>query len=135
MSTPGYYRDEAVRCRARAAKSGDADAIKRWLQMAAEYEPLAEGMASGRPGRRSPTERRRCNACPCSSRKSSSNSRLRRNLTKKDEPSLGKMVQGCVRDNPGCRHSASQDALWLIRATLVEQAKGQARAADRDNAS
>jgi hypothetical protein len=28
------------------AKSSDADAIKRWLQMALEYEQLAETMAS-----------------------------------------------------------------------------------------
>jgi hypothetical protein len=29
-----------------AAKSRDADAIKRWLQMAADYDQLAESMAS-----------------------------------------------------------------------------------------
>jgi len=46
MSTPGYYRDEALRCRELAGKSRDADAIKRWLQMAAEYDQLAESMAS-----------------------------------------------------------------------------------------
>jgi hypothetical protein len=46
MSTPGYYKDEALRCRELAAKSRDADAIKRWLQMAAEYDQLAESMAS-----------------------------------------------------------------------------------------
>jgi hypothetical protein len=46
MSTPGYYRDEALRCRELAAKSRDADAIKRWLKMAAEYDQLAEMMAS-----------------------------------------------------------------------------------------
>ena len=46
MSTPGYYRDEALRCRELAAKSRDADAVKRWLQMAAEYDQLAESMAS-----------------------------------------------------------------------------------------
>jgi hypothetical protein len=49
MSTAGYYRAEAVRCRELAAKSLDADAIKRWLQMAAEYEQLAETMASLSP--------------------------------------------------------------------------------------
>jgi hypothetical protein len=46
MSTPGYYRDEALRCRELAAKSRDSDAIKRWLQMAVEYDQLAESMAS-----------------------------------------------------------------------------------------
>jgi N-dimethylarginine dimethylaminohydrolase len=46
MSTPAYYRDEAARCRELAAKSQDTDAIKRWLRMAAEYEQLAESMAS-----------------------------------------------------------------------------------------
>lgn len=46
MSTPGYYRDEALRCRELAAKSRDADAVKRWLQMAVEYDQLAESMAS-----------------------------------------------------------------------------------------
>ena len=46
MSTPAYYRDEALRCRELAAKSRDADAIKRWLQMAADYDQLAESMAS-----------------------------------------------------------------------------------------
>ena len=46
MSSPEYYRDEALRCRELAAKSRDAEAIKRWLQMALEYEQLAESMAS-----------------------------------------------------------------------------------------
>jgi hypothetical protein len=46
MSTPAYYKSEAARCRELATKSRDADAIKRWLQMALEYEQLAETMAS-----------------------------------------------------------------------------------------
>jgi hypothetical protein len=46
MSTSAYYRAEAARCRELATKSQDADAIKRRLQMAAEYEQLAESMAS-----------------------------------------------------------------------------------------
>jgi hypothetical protein len=46
MSSPGYYRDEALRCRELAAKSRDADAIKRWLQMALEYEQLADSMVA-----------------------------------------------------------------------------------------
>jgi hypothetical protein len=44
MSTVAYYKAEAARCRELAAKSQDADAIKRWLQMSAEYEQLAEAM-------------------------------------------------------------------------------------------
>jgi hypothetical protein len=46
MSTSAYYLSEAARCRDLAAKSDGADAIKRWLQMAAEYEQLADSMAS-----------------------------------------------------------------------------------------
>jgi hypothetical protein len=46
MSTPAYYRSEAERCRELAAKSRDADAVKRWLQMAMEYEQLAQSMVS-----------------------------------------------------------------------------------------
>jgi hypothetical protein len=44
MSSVAYYRAEAARCRELAAKSQDADAIKRWLQMSSEYELLAESM-------------------------------------------------------------------------------------------
>jgi len=46
MSTPAYYRDEALHCRELAAKSRDADAIKRWLLMAVEYDRLADSMAA-----------------------------------------------------------------------------------------
>jgi hypothetical protein len=46
MTTPGYYRDEALHCRELAAKSRDAAAIKRWLQMALEYDRLADSMAA-----------------------------------------------------------------------------------------
>ena len=46
MSTPGYYRSESARCRELATKSRDAAEIKRWLQMALEYEQLAETMGS-----------------------------------------------------------------------------------------
>jgi hypothetical protein len=49
MSTPDYYSNEAARCRALAVKSQDQDAIRRWLQIAAEYEMLAESMASVPP--------------------------------------------------------------------------------------
>ena len=47
MSTPAFYESQAARCREYAAKSGDANTIKRWLQLALEYEQLAETMASG----------------------------------------------------------------------------------------
>jgi hypothetical protein len=46
MSTPAFYESQAARCREYAAKSRDADTIKRWLQLALEYEQLAETMAS-----------------------------------------------------------------------------------------
>jgi hypothetical protein len=46
MSTPAFYESQATRCREYAAKSRDADTIKRWLQLAREYEQLAESMAS-----------------------------------------------------------------------------------------
>jgi hypothetical protein len=46
MSTPAFYESQAARCREYAAKSRDADTIKRWLQLALEYKQLAESMAS-----------------------------------------------------------------------------------------
>ena len=46
MSTPAFYESQAVRCREYAAKSRDADTIKRWLQLALEYEQLAESMVT-----------------------------------------------------------------------------------------
>ena len=46
MSTPAFYESQAARCREYAAKSRDADTIKRWLQLALEYEQLAESMTS-----------------------------------------------------------------------------------------
>jgi hypothetical protein len=45
MSTPAYYRAEAERCRTLAAASPDSPAVKRWLQLALEYERLAENIA------------------------------------------------------------------------------------------
>lgn len=45
MSTPAYYRAEAERCRTLAATSPDSSAVKRWLQLALEYEQLAENIA------------------------------------------------------------------------------------------
>jgi hypothetical protein len=44
MSSAAYYLSEAARCRDLAAKSRDADAMKRWLRMAVEYEQLADSM-------------------------------------------------------------------------------------------
>ena len=46
MSTPAFYESQAARCREYAAKSRDEHTIKRWLQLALEYEQLAESMAS-----------------------------------------------------------------------------------------
>jgi hypothetical protein len=46
MSTPAFYELQAARCREYAAKSRDAGTIKRWLQLALEYEQLAESMVS-----------------------------------------------------------------------------------------
>jgi hypothetical protein len=45
MSTPAYYRAEAERCRAMATRMPDSSSVKRWLQLALEYEQLAENMA------------------------------------------------------------------------------------------
>jgi hypothetical protein len=46
MSSSGYYRDEAARCRELAAKWRDANAIKRWFQMAHDYGQPAENVAA-----------------------------------------------------------------------------------------
>ena len=46
MSTPAFYESQAARCREYAAKSREAGTIKRWLQLALEYEQLAESMIS-----------------------------------------------------------------------------------------
>ena len=45
MSTSAYYLTEAARCRELATRAEGADAIRRWLQMAVEYEQLAESLA------------------------------------------------------------------------------------------
>jgi hypothetical protein len=42
MSTPERYRSEAAQLRALAAKSRDPAAMNRWLQMALDYERLAD---------------------------------------------------------------------------------------------
>jgi len=46
MSTPAFYESQAARCREYAAKSREAGTIKRWLQLALEYEQLAASMTS-----------------------------------------------------------------------------------------
>ena len=45
MSTRAYYRTEAQRCRSMAASMPDSSAVKRWLQLALEYEQLADNIA------------------------------------------------------------------------------------------
>ena len=39
-----YYRSEAERCRKRAADDPASESAKRWLQLAAEYEQLADAL-------------------------------------------------------------------------------------------
>jgi hypothetical protein len=48
MSSPAYYRAEALRCRELAARARDEDVMKRWLKMALEYEQLAESIETFR---------------------------------------------------------------------------------------
>jgi hypothetical protein len=45
MSTAEYYRGQAAQLRELAAKSRDPEAVRRWLEMALEYERLARTMA------------------------------------------------------------------------------------------
>jgi hypothetical protein len=55
-----YYRSEADRCRKRAAEDPASESAKRWLQLAAEYEQLADALqaeAEGAPAtQRSPMQ-------------------------------------------------------------------------------
>jgi len=44
MATPEHYRSEAARCRELAAKSADASATRRWLELALDYEQLAKSL-------------------------------------------------------------------------------------------
>jgi hypothetical protein len=44
MASAGYYREEAERHRRLAAAAPDSEQAKRWLQLAAEYELLAESI-------------------------------------------------------------------------------------------
>ncbi len=39
-----YYRSEAERCRKRAADEPTSESARRWLQLAAEYEQLADAL-------------------------------------------------------------------------------------------
>ena len=41
-----YYRSEAERCRKRAADDPASEAARRWLQLAAEYDQLADALES-----------------------------------------------------------------------------------------
>ena len=45
MATPDHYRSEAARCRELAAKSTDAAATRRWLELALDYEQLARSLS------------------------------------------------------------------------------------------
>jgi hypothetical protein len=46
VRTSAYYRAEAARCRELAARSDDPDEIQLWQQLAADYEALAQSIAS-----------------------------------------------------------------------------------------
>lgn len=41
-----YYRSEAERCRRRAADDPASESAKRWLQLAADYDQLADALES-----------------------------------------------------------------------------------------
>jgi hypothetical protein len=42
MTSAGYYRSEAERCRKLAASSKDPEAAKRWRALARDYAALAD---------------------------------------------------------------------------------------------
>jgi len=44
-----YYREEARRCRVRAAREPDSASSGRWLQLASEYELLADDLDASPP--------------------------------------------------------------------------------------
>jgi hypothetical protein len=44
MANAAYYRDEAERCRNYAAANPEAHMKTRWLQLAKEYDQLAEAL-------------------------------------------------------------------------------------------
>jgi hypothetical protein len=45
-----YYRSEAERCRSRAADDPASESAKRWRQLAAEYDQLADALAAEEEG-------------------------------------------------------------------------------------
>jgi hypothetical protein len=49
MITGCYYREEARRCRVRAAREPAAGSSARWLQLASEYELLADDLDASPP--------------------------------------------------------------------------------------
>ncbi len=51
MATGSYYREEARRCRVRAAREPYSVSRSRWLQFAAEYEELADELEQAQPSR------------------------------------------------------------------------------------
>ena len=54
MGTSEFYRTEAERCRALAARGGDATVRRRWRQLADEYDQLARTLEEGAAGQRRP---------------------------------------------------------------------------------
>ena len=66
MAGAHYYRTEAERCRKRAADDPASESAKRWLQLAAEYEQLADALEAQDEG--APVaQQRRCSSNRCSS--------------------------------------------------------------------
>jgi hypothetical protein len=59
MDPLAHYRSEAARCRELAAKSTDPDAVKRWLQLAADYEKLARDVGAAAQVQRGPVQQQR----------------------------------------------------------------------------
>jgi len=51
MASGGYYREEARRCRVRASREPDSTSSRRWLQLASEYELLADDLGTTKPSR------------------------------------------------------------------------------------
>jgi hypothetical protein len=51
MASGGYYREEARRCRVRAAREPESASKQRWLQLAGEYELLADDLDEAQPSR------------------------------------------------------------------------------------
>ena len=52
-----YYRSEAERCRKRAADDPASEAARRWLQLAAEYDQLADALEAEEEGAPSTAQR------------------------------------------------------------------------------